>query len=344
MAMTEKPASASLQASVPPPAPVPTMTKSTSLLAVFAHRHPAARREDVGRAAVARARGVCWGSSFTMSRQPSGGFALFDRLPRIAAVGVEPDIAARRGRAAEAHRAPQRRLRPVRRDEIGEQPPVPEQSAAAGRSHSRRLHIAALDGAQDCVRLRCRRARRSSRRSGPAPRPRSRRARAASIRAVRGSAWWRKPSPASSCDLAARSSPASWSAAGLSGSGQMRATTSAQGRKLAFGQHARRVRRAHAAGRSPRGSASFQLGCRAWRARRIGESGQPRREPAASACSAPSPAIASPVKDGRSGQRRPGEHVLPPVPPAAHVARDAVGMKRRCRPGRARRSRPATRS
>ena len=94
---------------MPPPAPVPTMTKSTaSSYRIFPHRHPCARAEDVGGASVAGAWGLQWiighgDSPDAPSRRSRRHFGCF---PWIALVKVQTDIAARTCRSAPSDFAP----------------------------------------------------------------------------------------------------------------------------------------------------------------------------------------------------------------------------------------------
>src|SRR3569623_2111399 len=103
--MTLNPASASLQARVPPPAPVPTITKSTSSSPYSRiGTQPPGSNTSGARPLVAR--GEICAASGMVPRQALERLAGLDRFPRIAPVDARADVAARRGRAAEAHRAP----------------------------------------------------------------------------------------------------------------------------------------------------------------------------------------------------------------------------------------------
>src|SRR3954447_2974752 len=112
-----KPASASLQASVPPPAPVPTIAKSTSSSSLYWRigTQPPGRNTSGARPSLAR--GASIGSADTAVLPPHRRLVAavleLDRLPRVAAVDPHPHVAARAGRPAPPDHAPRGRVRVV---------------------------------------------------------------------------------------------------------------------------------------------------------------------------------------------------------------------------------------
>src|SRR3954454_3066096 len=109
--ITENPYSASLQAKVPPPAPVPTIAKSTS---------SSSRQQRIG-SQPPRCSGS--GARPFLARGSTRGLSLMilDCLPRIAPVRLHPNIAARRGRPPETDLAPRRRMRVIDGDYLVQQ-------------------------------------------------------------------------------------------------------------------------------------------------------------------------------------------------------------------------------
>src|SRR6201996_7750397 len=115
-ATTENPCSASLHANVPPPAPVPTIAKSTASPWGYSRIGTHAPGRKTSGAQPRRARGCCMGSS-DMAIDPAnrGVVAIrgFGGLPGIALVEVEADIAARTCGATPADLAPSGRMRVI---------------------------------------------------------------------------------------------------------------------------------------------------------------------------------------------------------------------------------------
>src|SRR6201996_1241340 len=108
-ATTENPCSASLQANVPPPAPVPTIAKSTASFCAYSRIGTHAPGRNTFGARPRRARGCCMGSS-DMAIDPAnlGVVAIrgFGGLPGGALVEIEGDKPTRPWGAPPADLAP----------------------------------------------------------------------------------------------------------------------------------------------------------------------------------------------------------------------------------------------
>ncbi len=120
-ATTENPASASFAASVPPPAPVPTMAKSTSSSSRYCFigthwpgRSTSGARPPVPRGVSARISGI------------RGPWPALYRIPWVISIETHAHIAARRGRAAEPDLVPADRMAIIERHDVM-QHAVPEE-------------------------------------------------------------------------------------------------------------------------------------------------------------------------------------------------------------------------
>src|SRR5690242_15266357 len=131
------------------------MTKSTSSISGYCRIGTQPPGSNTSGARPALACGACCGSA-DMNVALLGGdhpaVIALRRLPRVAAIGLQPDITARCSRAAKAHRTPCGRVRVIGRDDVGNQPPAPEQRCRQ-TGPCRRLHITLFDSAQYLVRL-----------------------------------------------------------------------------------------------------------------------------------------------------------------------------------------------
>src|SRR5690349_11292438 len=126
-ATTEKPYSASLQASVPPPAPVPTMAKSTASSSVYSRMATQAPGLKTSGARPLMALGEVSSDMFVLPARfvfPAG--RCLGGLPGVAAIEIHPHIAARACRSAEADLIPGRRMRVIGGGNVMQQP-LPEE-------------------------------------------------------------------------------------------------------------------------------------------------------------------------------------------------------------------------
>src|SRR5579885_3253876 len=142
---TENPASARRQASVAPPAPVPTMAKSTGSPSRYSRigSQPPTRSTSGARPCMPRG----------TSCASSGMRLVLDRLPGISPVELHADIAARAGGASEADLAPGRRMAVVGSDDV-EQQPLREDQPAPHPAPGRMREASALRRFEQCVLLR----------------------------------------------------------------------------------------------------------------------------------------------------------------------------------------------
>ncbi len=166
-ATTENPDSASLQASVPPPAPVPTITKSTSSFAPNSRIGTQAPSRKTSGARPCNARGVRIGSSLArlFSRAspsdtkilPASFFFVarlrLGSLPPITPIEVHSDITPRTCRPAPTNLVPACRMRIVSPHHVRERTLV-EKDVAWHAIPCRAVQLAAFRGVQQLILVR----------------------------------------------------------------------------------------------------------------------------------------------------------------------------------------------
>src|SRR5262249_9795916 len=136
---TENPISASRHASVPPPAPVPTIAKSTASSSRYSRigTQPPTRNGSGARPFLPRGRRRASSNASIVSPGLTLAFGLGrSGLPWVAAIEIHSDIAAGTCRTTKADLVPRGRMRVIGRDDIGQQ---------TLREKDGRLHVAPVD-------------------------------------------------------------------------------------------------------------------------------------------------------------------------------------------------------